>query len=92
MRIKLVNMSKETLNLTIESSIKKKAKRIASQKGISVSKLFERAIESEASEVVFTPRSGSAVERLLNAIPESEKKSTDYKTIKKSALEKKYEI
>ncbi len=85
-------MSKETLNLTIESSIKKKAKRLASQKGISVSKLFERSIESEAAEVVFTPRSGSAVERLLNAVPEAEKKSTDYKTIKKTALKKKYGI
>jgi antitoxin component of RelBE/YafQ-DinJ toxin-antitoxin module len=83
MRIKLVNMSKETLNLTIESSIKKKAKRIASQKGISVSKLFERAIESEAAEVVFTPRSGSAVERLLNAIPEAEKNLLIIKLLRK---------
>ncbi len=85
-------MSKKTLNLTVESSIKKKAKHLALQKGISISKLFEQAIESETIEPEFIPNPGSAVERLMNAVHETDKqKSIDYKALKASALNERYE-
>lgn len=37
-------MAKQTLNLTIKESIKERAKRIAKNRGISVSCLFEEVI------------------------------------------------
>ncbi|MBO6795290.1 MAG: hypothetical protein JJ895_15395 [Balneolaceae bacterium] len=85
-------MSKETLNLTIESNIKQKAKRLASQRGISVSKLFEQAIESESIETEFIPNPGSAVERLMNVVNESDKQANvEYKALKAKALNERYE-
>ncbi len=37
-------MSKETLNLSIDKNIKQRARRIAKQRGVSISQLFEDAI------------------------------------------------
>ena len=84
-------MSKKTLNLTIEESIKERAKRIAKKRGISVSRLVEQAIAREEDPEEFTPEPGSGVEQLMNAIPESEKLDDyDYKKLKMEALRKKY--
>jgi len=84
-------MAKKTLNLTVEEPIKERAKYIAKKRGISVSKLFEEAILREEKQEEFTPRPGSAVEKLMNAIPESKKLDDyDYKKLKIEALEEKY--
>ena len=84
-------MAKKTLNLTVEEPIKERAKYIAKKRGISVSKLFEEAISREEEPEEFTPRPGSAVEKLMNAIPESKKLDDyDYKKLKMEALEEKY--
>lgn len=84
-------MSKKTLNLTIEESIKERAKRIAKNRGISVSKLFEETIIREEAPEEFTPKPGSGVEQLMSAIPESQKlEDYDYKKLKMEALQKKY--
>lgn len=84
-------MSKKTLNLTIEESIKERAKRIAKNRGISVSQLFEETIADEEDPEEFTPKPGSGVEQLMNAIPESQKmEDYDYKKLKMEALKKKY--
>jgi antitoxin component of RelBE/YafQ-DinJ toxin-antitoxin module len=85
-------MSKETLNLSVEKHIKEQAKRIAKNRGISVSKLFEEAVEKvEEPTEEYTPPPGSAVERIMNAIPESEKLTDyDYKKLKEEALREKY--
>jgi len=85
-------MAKKTLNLTIEESIKERAKRIAGRRGISVSRLFEEAIAQEKEPEEFTPRPGSAAEKIYNLIPESEKvDSYDYKKLKEEALREKYD-
>ena len=87
-------MSKQTLNLSVEKHIKERAKRIAKNRGISVSKLFEEAVESvEEPLEEYTPTSGSAAERIYNVIPESEKKENiDYKKLKMDALKEKYDL
>lgn len=84
-------MSKKTLNLTIEESIKERAKRIAKSRGISVSRLVEQAITREEDPEEFTPKPGSAAYRIYNLIPESEKVDDyDYKKLKEEALREKY--
>ncbi|MCG2587587.1 DUF6364 family protein [Rhodohalobacter sulfatireducens] len=84
-------MSKKTLNLTIEESIKERAKRIAKNRGISVSQLFEEAIAREEDSEEFAPKPGSAAYKLMNLIPESEKlENYDYKKLKMEALKEKY--
>jgi len=84
-------MAKKTLNLTIEESIKERAKRIARSRGISVSRLFEVAIAREEEPKEFKPRPGSAVEQIMNAIPESQKLNDyDYDELKMEALKERY--
>lgn len=84
-------MAKKTLNLTIEESIKERAKRIAKSRGISVSRLVEEAIVREEEPKEFTPRPGSAVEKIMNAIPESQKLDDyDYDELKMEALNEKF--
>jgi len=84
-------MSKKTLNLTIEESIKERAKRIAKSRGMSVSQLFEETIAREEDPEEFTPKPGSAAYTLMNLIPESEKlENYDYKKLKMEALKEKY--
>ncbi|MDR9419603.1 DUF6364 family protein [Gracilimonas sp.] len=87
-------MSKQTLNLSVEKHIKERAKKIAKSRGISVSKLFEEAVQQvEEPEIEFTPKPGSAVERIMNAIPESEKlEEYDYDKLKEEALREKYDF
>ncbi len=84
-------MAKKTLNLTIEESIKERAKRIARSRGISISRLFEEAVSREEEPKEFTPKPGSAVEQIMNAIPESQKLDDyDYDELKMEALKEKY--
>lgn len=86
-------MAKKTLNLTIEESIKERAKRIARSRGISVSRLFEEAVSRVEEPKEYKPRPGSAAEKIYNLIPESEKvDSYDYKKLKEEALREKYDI
>lgn len=86
-------MSKQTLNLSVEESIKKRAKRIARKKGISVSRFFEELVESQEEPEEFEPTPGSGVEQLMNAIPESEKLDNyDYDKLKYEALKEKYDL
>lgn len=76
-------MSKTTLNLPIEEAIKRRAKRIAKQRGISVSQFFEKLVTEHDDEDVFTPTPGTAAYELANLIPESEKvEDYDYKKLK----------
>lgn len=87
-------MSKQTLNLSVEKHIKERAKKIAKERGISVSKFFEEVVRKvEEPEIEFTPTPGSAVEQIMNAIPESEKLDDyDYDKLKEEALREKYDF
>ncbi len=86
-------MSKETLNLSIDKNIKQRARRIAKQRGVSISQLFEDAITREDDSEEFFPEPGSAAYRLMNLIPDSEKPDRfDYKKLKMEVLKKKYEL
>ena len=84
-------MSKETLNLSIEESIKRRAKKIAKQRGISVSRFFEKLVAEQDDSDIFTPTPGTAAYNIANAIPESEKVDDyDYKELKAEMLEERY--
>lgn len=85
-------MSKESLNLSIEKEVKDRAKRIAKQRKMSVSKLFEEVLERvEDSSDDYSPSPGSAAERIYNVIPESQKlTSRDYDELKRNAIKQKY--
>lgn len=84
-------MSKKTLNLSIEENIKERAKRIARKKGISVSHFFEELIIRQEDPEEFTPKPGSAADKIYNLIPESKKVDHyDYKKLKEKALKEKY--
>ena len=86
-------MSKKTLNLSIEEPIKRRAKRIAKQRGLSVSQIFENFIAEQEDENVFTPTPGTAAYSLSRLIPESEKSvSPDYDKMKDEALKEKYDL
>lgn len=84
-------MGKETLNLSVEKSMKQRAKAIARKKGISVSRFFEELVAREEVPDTFTPTKGSAAYELSRIIPESEKSdSYDYKKMKENMIEKRY--
>jgi antitoxin component of RelBE/YafQ-DinJ toxin-antitoxin module len=84
-------MSKKTLNLSIEEPIKRRAKRIAKQRGLSVSQFFEKLVTEQKDDEVFTPTPGTAAYNIANAIPESEKLGEyDYKKLKAEMLEERY--
>jgi antitoxin component of RelBE/YafQ-DinJ toxin-antitoxin module len=86
-------MAKKTLNLTINDSIKERAKRIAKSRGISVSQLFEQAVirEEDPEELHLDPE--SAAYKIYHMIPESEKVDDfDYKEMKEKILKEKYGV
>ena len=87
-------MSKETLNLSIEKHIKERAKKIAKNRGISVSRLFEEVVRQVEEPIEdYKPTPGSTAERIYNIIPESEKLDNyDYKKLKMDALRDKYDL
>jgi len=86
-------MSKKTLNLSIEESIKRRAKRLARKRGMSVSRFFEKLVAEQEDPDDYTPAPGSAAEKLMNAIPESEKMDDyDYDQLKYEALKEKYNL
>jgi antitoxin component of RelBE/YafQ-DinJ toxin-antitoxin module len=86
-------MSKTTLNLSIAEPIKRRAKRIAKQRGMSVSRFFEELIASQDDPEEWSPPKGSAVERLMNIIPESDKlENPDYDKMRYEGLKEKYDL
>lgn len=86
-------MSKKNLNLSIEEPIKRRAKRIARNRGISVSRFFEELVTRQKEPDAFTPTPGTAAYELANLIPESEKMDNpDYDKLKYEALKEKYDL
>ncbi len=86
-------MSKTTLNLSIDENIKRRAKRIAKEKGISVSRFFEKLVAEQEDPDEFTPTPGGAAYELYHLIPESEKVDDyDYDKLKYEALKEKYNL
>jgi len=74
-------MAKKTLNLTINESIKERAKRIAKSRGISVSQLFEEVVIGEEDPEELPPMTAS-----LSGILKTKTDESDYK----KHLEKKH--
>lgn len=61
---------KEKLNLTIEKNVKERAKRLARQKGISVSKMVEQILKSISEPYNdWKPKEGSVVSKMSGSIP-----------------------
>jgi antitoxin component of RelBE/YafQ-DinJ toxin-antitoxin module len=86
-------MAKTTLNLSIEEPIKRRAKRIAKQRGMSVSHFIEKLIAEQDDPEEFTPTPGSAAYNIAHAIPESEKVDRfDYKKEKIKMLKERYDL
>lgn len=64
---------KEKLNLTIEKEVKERAKKIAKNRGISVSKMVEQVLKSISDPTEnWTPKQGSIVSRMSGSIPAPE--------------------
>src|SRR5690625_7989910 len=83
-------MTKKTLNLSIDERMKERAKRIAQEKGISVSRFFEELIASHEDPDVYTPAPGSAAETIYNLIQETQKTDHyDYIKSKEKIIKKK---
>ncbi|MBO6585433.1 MAG: hypothetical protein JJ953_04965 [Gracilimonas sp.] len=81
---------KEKLTLSIEKSVKAKAKRIAGKSGKSVSGLFEDFIIELSKEDYWNPPKESATEQISKAVPNNKKvNSYDYKSLKGRALQSK---
>ncbi len=81
------------MNLSVEETIKERAKRIAKSKGISVSQFFEELVVQEEDPDKYTLTPGSAAYKLANLIPKSQKKEQyDYDRLRNEALKEKYEL
>jgi antitoxin component of RelBE/YafQ-DinJ toxin-antitoxin module len=80
---------KEKLTLSVDRAAKQRAKRISEHTGISMSRLFEIAVNNmDDPEDDWQPTEGSAVAELMKIIPEHEKVDDyDYKKLKLEALE-----
>lgn len=64
---------KEKLNLTIEKEVKERAKKLAKNRGISVSKMVEQMLTSVTNpNENWSPKSGSIVEKMAGSIPAPE--------------------
>lgn len=86
-------MSNQTLNLSIEEHIKERAKRIARQRGISVSQFFEELVAQQEDPEEYHPEPGTAAHELMNLIPEKEKRDDyDYDKMRYEALKEKYDL
>jgi antitoxin component of RelBE/YafQ-DinJ toxin-antitoxin module len=84
-------MSKETLNLSIQKHLKDRAKKLAHQRGISVSELFEKFIAAQEDKEAFIPPPDSGTAQFINVIPESDKVADyDYMELKKKMLEERF--
>lgn len=84
-------MSKVTLNLSVEKSLKRRAKKLAQEKGMSVSHFFEKLVAEQdaADEFTLPPESGTA--QFINAVSDEDKVDTyDYKKMKGKILEERY--
>lgn len=86
-------MSKETLNLSIEKSLKRRAKKLAQERGISVSHFFEKLVAEQDQEHGFTLPPDSGTAQFVSAVNEEDKVDDyDYKKMKAKILEEKYGI
>src|SRR5699024_5877233 len=84
---------KKTLNLSIEETIKHRAKRIARKRGMSVSRFFEKLVTEQDDPDEFTPEPGTATYELVNLLSESEKRDDpDYGQLRHEALKEKYDL
>lgn len=64
---------KEKLNLTIEKKVKERAKKIAEERGISVSKMVEQILKSISDpNENWNPKEGSIVSQISGSIPAPE--------------------
>lgn len=83
---------KKKLTLTIEESVTERAKRLAREKGTSVSEIVEDFLkEKTRQEAEWQPEKGTWTSRLLGSVrlPE-EYESLNYKQIKMKEILKKY--
>jgi antitoxin component of RelBE/YafQ-DinJ toxin-antitoxin module len=86
-------MSKKTLNLTVEEHIKQRAKRLARQRGMSVSRFFEELVANQEEPGEYKPAKGGLAEKLYNLVPESKKTDDfDYKKEKEKMLKERYGV
>jgi hypothetical protein len=60
---------KEKINLTIEKSVKERAKQIARSRGISVSEMVEELLKSIEDDNNWMPEEGSVVSKMAGSIP-----------------------
>lgn len=83
---------KKKLTLTIEESVKHRAKRFANQHGISISEMVERYLDSVTrSDTEFIPEPGSWTESMYGSAKLSkEYEGMTYKQIKEKEILKKY--
>jgi len=59
---------KEKINLTIEKSVKERAKQIARSRGISVSEMVEELLKSIEDDNNWMPEEGSVVSKMAGSI------------------------
>jgi len=81
---------KKKLTLTIDEDIKEQAKKAARRRGVSISELVERYLESVSKETdSWKPRPGSVVSRISGSI-EGNDSGEAYSDIVTDALMEKY--
>lgn len=87
---------KKKLTLTIEESVKNRAKKFAKRHNTSISGMVERFLDSIATEdehTGFRPEPGSITESLMGSVElPQEYEGMDYKQIKQKILREKYGV
>jgi antitoxin component of RelBE/YafQ-DinJ toxin-antitoxin module len=84
-------LMKKKLTLTIEGSVKERAKKYASRHDTSISDMVEQYLSKTATEDEFTPEPESWTALLYGSAKLSSKyKNLSYKEIKEKELQKKY--
>jgi len=82
---------KKKLTLTIEESVKNKAKRFANRNNSSLSEIIEKYLDTISQEEEFQPEPGSWTESLYgSATLPKEYEGMTYKQIKEKEIFKKY--
>lgn len=82
-------MMKEKLTLTIEKNVKEKAKNFAQRRGISVSAIVEKYLQSlYETEDDWKPKKGSIVAEITASV--ANKKNREYDDILEEALTENY--
>ncbi len=86
-------MRKDKINLSVDRGIKQRAKRIARQRGMSISQFFEELVAREKDIEEYVPPTGSTAQRLLTLADEAQKKEhLNYDNIRHNALKEKHGI